>query len=144
MEVDGKLSMGMPPHVPTVHYRARCLGKRIIRKFCSEREGFCVGSGRGKKILESGLPKGEGYSARGESGGYVGDYSVVCKVNAQKEGRGSVGVHLGEVSLAEASEEEKWLQPANPEAHLCTEPQTDREHNRIAYCLLHLYRQAEA
>jgi len=49
------------------------------------------------------------------------------------------------VDLTEASKEEKWLQPAEPEVLIMHyHRQTDRHHNRIEYCLLRLFRRAEA
>jgi len=68
MEVDGKLSMGMPPPVPTVHCYICYPGSGDYpeRGFCCGTAGVCVAAGIGmkRKFLETSYPKvrGGGYS----------------------------------------------------------------------------------
>jgi len=47
------------------------------------------------------------------------------------------------IGPAEASKEENWRQPANPEVLLGTESQNHGQHNPVEYCLLRLYRRAK-
>jgi len=74
----------------------------------------------------------------------------VCKEVFLGEGRGSAEGsfrrrgYLSVVGPAEASEEEKWPQTVDPEMLSRIDRTTDRQHNRIEYCLLRLYGRVEA